>query len=262
MYPEGLFGLDWLRVTILPVALFGIAFFTLYLRLDGVRVWRAIMLMVSVAIIALLGAKLFSLYTRGWDIRPLSQELRGGLRYPGAALAIVLLGPFLKRLILPNLPMTRFLDVLAITVCFSFALVRISCFLNGCCTGIQCDAGYCISFPKGSMAWYVQYQAGALADPSHDSHPVLPLNLLFMTASFAVGLFLMWFDAKRSYNGQLALLYLFLHDGIKGLLEALREPYVAELQITSLSISAAGLAGLLLIAFVRRRREGNSAGGT
>ena len=65
MYPEGLFGLDWLRATILPVALFGIAFFTLYLRLDGVRVWRAIMLMVSVAIIALLGAKLCHLYRTG-----------------------------------------------------------------------------------------------------------------------------------------------------------------------------------------------------
>ena len=261
MYPEGLFGLDWLRATILPVALFGIVFFTLYLRLDGVRVWRAVVLMISIAIIALLGAKLFSLYTREWDIRSWSQELRGGLRYPGAALAIVLLGPFLKRLILPALPMTRFLDVLAITVCFSFALVRISCFLNGCCTGIQCDEGYCISFPKGSMAWYVQYQAGALADPTHDSHPVLPLNLLFMAASFGVGAFLMWFDTKRSYNGQIALLYLFLHDGAKGLLEALREPYVAELQITSLSISAAGLVGLLLVALMRRRRNRNMSDG-
>ena len=106
------------------------------------------------------------------------------------------------------------------------------------------------------MAWYAQYQAGILAVPSHDSHPVLPLNLLFMAASFGVGVLLMWFDTRRSYNRQIALLYLFLHDGAKGLLEALREPYVAELQITSLSISAAGLAGLLLVAFIRRGRGG------
>ena len=80
-----------------------------------------------------------------------------------------------------------------------------------------------------------------------------------MAASFGVGAFLMWFDTKRSYNGQIALLYLFLHDGAKGLLETLREPYVAELQITSLSISAAGLAALLLVAVMRRRRENGRA---
>jgi prolipoprotein diacylglyceryltransferase len=256
MYPEGLFGLDWLRVVIWLVAAFGISFFTLYLRLDGVRVWRAIGLLLSVAIIALLGAKLFSLWTRGWDLRTLSDELRGGLRYPGALLAMVLIGPLLKRLILPTLPLGRFLDVLAITVCFSFALVRISCFLNGCCTGGQCDAAYCLSYPSGSMAWYTQLKAGLISHAGHASHPVLPLHLLFMGASLGVGLFLMWFDTRRSFDGQIALLYLVLHEGAKGLLESLREPYVAQLQLTSLSMSAVGLIALIIILWIRRKGTG------
>jgi hypothetical protein len=74
-----------------------------------------------------------------------------------------------------------------------------------------------------------------------------------MAASCGVGLFLMWFDGRRSFNGQIALLYLVLHDGAKGLLESLREPYVAELQITSLVVSAAGL--IVLIAIMRWRRK-------
>jgi prolipoprotein diacylglyceryltransferase len=257
MYPEGLFGLDWLRVLITPIAIFGITFFILYLRSDGIRVGRAVVLLLSIAVVAFLGAKLFSLQTRGWELyRPLTSELRGGLRYPGALLAMILIGPLLKRWILPELPLTRFLDVLAITVCFAFALTRISCFLNGCCTGPECDSAYCLSYSPGSQAWYVQYKEGLLHSAGHGSHPVLPLHFLFMAASIGVGLFLMWFDTRRSFDGQIALLYLVLHDGAKGLLESFREPYVAQLQATSLLISAAGLIALIVIMRMRRKQSG------
>jgi len=257
MYPEGFYGLDWLRVLITPIAIFGITFFVLYLRLDGVRTVRTVVLLLAIAVIALLGAKVFSLYTRGWELyQPLYSELRGGLRYPGALIAMVLLGPLLKRWILPELPLTRFLDVLAITVCFAFALVRISCFLNGCCTGIQCDGPFCLSYSAGSQAWYVQYKAGLLPYAGHDSLPVLPLHFLFMAASLTVGLFLMWFDPRRSFDGQIALLYLVLHDGAKGLLETFRYPYVAELQITSLTIAAVGLVVLMIVLARRRKHAG------
>lgn len=254
MHPEGWFGLDSLRVLISPIALFGILFFVLYLRNEGVRAGRAVLLLLCVAVVALLGAKLFSLHVRGWEVyQPLTSELRGGLRYPGALVAMVLLGPLLKRVFLPELPLTRFLDVLAITVCFCFALVRISCLMNGCCTGPECDAFYCLSYEPGSQVWYHHLKAGLLPGAAHPSHPVLPLHLFFMAASLLVGLFLLWFDGRRQYNGQVALLYLFLHDGAKGLLEFLREPYVMEVQVTSLVISAAALAALLFIHYRSRR---------
>lgn len=257
MYPNGLFGVDWLRVLISPIAIFGMTFFILYLRKEGVRVGRAILLQLLIGIAALLGAKLFSLQVRGWELyQPLSQELRGGLRYPGALLAMIFLGPLLKWWILPNLPLRRFLDVLAITVCFSFALVRISCFLNGCCTGPECSSAFCLSYQPGSQAWYVQLQHGLLDSATHPSHPVLPLHFLFMAASFFVGLFLLWFDGRRSFDGQVALLYLVLHDGTKGLLESFREPYVQQLQITSLAISAAGL--IVLIVVLRYRKKSSA----
>lgn len=255
MHPEGLFGVDALRALLSPIAIFGIAFFILYLRNDGVKPLRATLLMLAIAIVALLGAKLFSLHVRGWELRsPLSAELRGGWRYPGALIAMALCGPVLQRIFLPGLPLGRFLDVLAITVCFCFALVRITCLMNGCCTGPQCDAFYCLSYAPGSQVTYLQAQQGLLHFGRDVSHPVLPLHLLFMAASLLVGLFLMWFDSRRQYNGQIALLYLFLHDGAKGALESLREPYVFELQLTSFAVSATGLVLLLLIAWRRRHR--------
>jgi phosphatidylglycerol---prolipoprotein diacylglyceryl transferase len=252
MYPNGLFGLEALQLLISPIAIFGILFFILYVRQDGVRTGRTVVLLLSVAVVAFLGAKLFSLHVRGWELyNLLSAELRGGLRYPGALIAMVSLGPLLKRWLVPELPLARFLDVLAITVCFAFALVRFSCFMNGCCTGLQCTEFYCLSYAPGSQVWYHHFQQGLLASGDLPSLPVLPLHFLFMAASFSVGLFLMWFDGRRSFNGQIALLYLVLHDGAKGLLESLRDPYLVELQMTSLLLSAAGLIALIII--MRRR---------
>ena len=117
---------------------------------------------------------------------------------------------------------------------------------------------YCLSYAPGSQAWYVQLQQGLL-QANHPSHPVLPLHLLFLAASLLVGLFLLWFDGRRSFDGQIALLYLVLHDGAKALLESFREPYVAQLQLTSLVISAAGLVLLLLILYRRRSIAGAGA---
>ncbi|MEZ5571251.1 MAG: prolipoprotein diacylglyceryl transferase [Halioglobus sp.] len=258
MYPNGLFGLDALQLLLSPIAIFGILFFILYLRQDGIRATRTVVLLLSICVIAFAGAKLFSLYVRGWELySPLSSELRSGLRYPGALLAMLLLGPLLKHWLLPELPVARFFDVLGITVCFAFALVRISCLMNGCCTGGQCTEFYCLTYAPGSQVWYMHLQHGLLESAAHRSLPVLPLHLLFMAASLGVGLFLMWFDGRRSFNGQIALLYLVLHEGAKGLLESFRDPYVAQLQITSLLMSAAGL--LILITIVLRRRGNATA---
>lgn len=255
MYPQGLFGVEALQLLIAPIALFGIAFFILYLRQDGIRTGRTVVLLLLLAVVAFLGAKLFSLYVRGWEFyQPLSGELRGGLRYPGALLAMAVLGPLLQRWIVPELPLARFLDVLAITVCFAFALVRFSCWMNGCCTGPPCSGFLCLSYAPGSQVWYLQLQNGLLESPVHRSLPALPLHFLFMGASFGVGLFLMWFDGRRSFDGQIALLYLVLHDGSKGLLESFRDPYVVELQLTSLLTSAAGLLALLIIMRWRKSR--------
>lgn len=248
MYPHGLFGIEALRLLISPIAIFGMLFFILYLRQDGIRAGRAVVLLLLLAVVALLGAKVFSLYVRGWELyQPLSHELRGGLRYPGALLAMVALGPLLKRWILPELPLGRFLDVLAITVCFAFALVRFSCWMNGCCTGPPCSGFLCLSYAPGSQIWYAHLQQGLIESAVHRSLPALPLHFLFMGASLGVGLFLMWFDGRQRFDGQIALLFLILHDGAKGLLESFRDPYVAQLQLTSLLISAAGLIALIAI---------------
>lgn len=252
MYPDGLFGLDSLRLLISPIAIACNVFLILYLRREGVNAWRVVLLLLLAGIAALLGAKLFSLLVRGWQLyQPLSHELRGGWRYPGALLALLVALPLFKHWIIPQLPLLRLFDAFAIVLCLGLGMVRVSCYMNGCCTGPECDAIYCISYEPGSAVWYQQYQLGLLAHASHASHPVLPLHFLFMAASFGVGIFLMWFDPRRNYNGQTALLFLALHEGAKALLESFREPYILQLQLASAVVFVLALLALIVL---RRRK--------
>ena len=91
---------------------------------------------------------------------------------------------------------------------------------------------------------------------------MLPLHLLFLAASLTVGLLLLWLDGRRRYDGQIALYYLVLHDGAKGLLESLREPYVMQLQLVSLAGAALGLLGLWYMARRLRRMAARPAAGS
>ena len=157
MYPEGMFGLEGLRLLLIPIGILCTLFLILYLRRDGAPAGRLLLLQLLAGLVALAGAKVFSLWVRDWQLfEPLTSELRGGWRYPGALIALALLVPPIKRLVLPQLPLARYLDVLAITVCFGFGLIRLSCVMSGCCVGGVCDSWYCLSYEPGSQVWYLQ----------------------------------------------------------------------------------------------------------
>ena len=74
-----------------------------------------------------------------------------------------------------------------------------------------------------------------------------------MLNALAIGVFLYWYAPRKRYDGQVLLLYLFLHEGGKAILESFREPEVFQLQLVSLTVSfAAGM--LLMLMYVNSRR--------
>ena len=84
MYPAGLFGYDWLRILISPIAVFGIVFFTFYLRNEGVRAGRAIALQLLIGLVALTAtenaAAISLLGSCGWHEVPTNSTRRGFAR--------------------------------------------------------------------------------------------------------------------------------------------------------------------------------------
>ena len=238
------------------IVLIGIGFMIWLLRDEDTSPPAIIWMQICFGIVGLLGAKAFSLYVRDWQLlEPASLELSTGWRYPGALIAMVVLLPLLRRLILPRVATLRYFDALVLVFGLEVALWRISCYFNGCCLGGHCDAAYCLSYPAGTAVFHQHLNQGLIPPDAVASLPVLPLHFLMMLASISVVLFLAWYSRYRQYDGQLLLLYLFMHEGLKAILESQREPFIVQLQTTSALVSLAALFAMLLIALVRFRQD-------
>ncbi len=249
MYPQGLFGLNPFQLW-LPIST--IVFTTLIvtlLRRENQPLWPLLLLQLSIGIVALLGAKLFSLAVRNWQLYPnIIDELANGWRYPGIVIAFVLLGPVVKKMLVPQLSLFRYADVVAITAAFLMASFRVSCFMAGCCTGAISQSWLALAYAPASQVWHRHLQHGLVQDTNSWTQPVFPLHLLLMAASLSVGIFLVKFDRHRQYDGQVFLLYLISHETLKAILESFRTPFISSLQSTSLTIAAMGAIMLLIIA--------------
>jgi phosphatidylglycerol:prolipoprotein diacylglycerol transferase len=78
---------------------------------------------------------------------------QGGLSYHGGLFLSLLAGCWwLKR---RRIPIGAMLDVFAPGIALGFFLVRIGCFLNGCCFGIPTDVPWAVVFPPDSPAGWV-----------------------------------------------------------------------------------------------------------
>jgi phosphatidylglycerol:prolipoprotein diacylglycerol transferase len=127
------------------------------------------------------------------------------------------------------------------------AVMRVGCFMMGCCYGVASDVPWALSFPPKSQAAR-QHAINGWVDPGAWSLPVHPLQVYFGLASLAVGLALVWFRRRKRYDGQVFLIFLLLHEGAKGGLEFLRgalaQHSVVHLRVASLTIATLAAAVL------------------
>lgn len=231
----------------ISAGILGVLFLTWYLRNEDVSTLRLIALQLLIAVVALLGAKVFSLALRDWQLMtPLIYELKGGWRFPGAVIALIFFAPLIIRWLAPKLKLLDFFDAYAVVFVLSHGVRRIGCVLNGCCVGGQCDNGYCLTYPEGTVVYVQQLQQGLIPMHAEASLSVFPLHYFFMANALLVGVFLYWFAPRKQYAGQVLLLYLFLHEGGKAILENFREPAVFQLQVVSAVLSF--LAAVILLA--------------
>ncbi len=256
MYPHPVFGLDPFLVVLIFISIFGTLQFFYLLRDSGYTVKQLLLLQLSIVLSTLIGAKLFSLYIRGWEPFPsLQHEIVSGWRYPGAIIGLFVLMPLLKRLLAPGISLLRCGDASAIAAAFALGVFRVSCIMNGCCTGAVGHEPYCWSYAKGSAAWFWQRKDG-LIDSSHThSLPVVPLHLYFMLASFAVGVFLLWYRKRKRCDGELLLWFMLLHEGAKAALETFRVPFIPQLQWVSIGVAVAAAVALMVCHAINRRSQ-------
>ena len=212
-----------------------------------------VVVLVAAGLIGLAGAKANSLIERG-TVHGLAWELQHGYRYPGAILALLVALPLLARARRLGAPLLDIGDAAATAAGFSMGIVRLGCFLAGCCHGPVSALAWAVAFPAGSPAWNAQLAGGLVLPDAAAALPVHPLQLYFALWSLALGALLLWWAPRRAYPGQVLLVWVALDNLAKAALETLREPPAPHLQWLSLAIGVAAITSIALLA--ERRRAG------
>jgi len=218
---------------------------------------RLLVLLAGLAVAAAIGAKLWSATERGgFAWHALDWELTAGYRYPGAMVAVLVALPVLHRIFKPQAGMGQIVDAGVIGVCAGMVVVRLGCLWNGCCHGIETALPWATRYGVDTGAWHNHVRSGLISRNAEWSAYGHPLQLYFLVAVAAIGIFLLWFRGHRqTYDGQLALLFMALNGVSKGALESLRFSYTPSLQIYSFVMAGIGAAGLIYMA--RRNKQAN-----
>jgi phosphatidylglycerol:prolipoprotein diacylglycerol transferase len=99
------------------------------------------------------------------------------------------------------LPLGRALDLWTPAMLVVLAIVRVGCFLQGCCYGAHSNL-FGVSFPAGSSVYYQQINAGVLNDDAAWSLQVVPTQLL---ESLFLAMLAAWSWKVRGASGRFGL---------------------------------------------------------
>lgn len=137
-------------------------------------------------------------------------------------------GAFIYYIKKKKLDLWKMLDLFAPFLALSYAIVRVGCFLNGCCFGIETDSVWGVVFP-------------------HVDHLHRYPTQLFSTAiNLVIFGFLYWYYPRRSFNGEVCSLYLIFYAVYRFMIEFLRASEVvygvlAPSQVISIFILLLGI---------------------
>jgi phosphatidylglycerol:prolipoprotein diacylglycerol transferase len=231
----------------------GILFFLCYIKKEKLPLIESAAFAVFGVVITILGGKLYNVgaqtienitqgieFFRGWaNAFRSGGSFYGGLT-AGSFFALWYLWKF-------KLPFWRIGDALAPAIAFGHFLMKIGCFMAGCCYGIPSGLPWAVRFPN-------------LEGPRH---PVQIYEALLNFTNFVI-LVIVW--NKKRFEGQIVALYVFNYSIIHFLMQYLRENpdrvyvFKGPSVFTSLSVSQLvnllGLAaGILLYIYLERRQR-------
>jgi phosphatidylglycerol:prolipoprotein diacylglycerol transferase len=163
--------------------------------------------------------------------------------------------------VLWHLPIARLADRLVIPVAAGLVLVRVGCFLNGCCAGLVSSLPWAVTFPYGGSAWGKQVLGsggtGALLGHVDAVHPTqLYEAVAVILIALAVTALRRHAVVSRIPTGSAALLFAAAFLVFRVANQALRAPTpdlaVPQTVLLGIYAVAAMAATLLLVARLRR----------
>ena len=194
-------------------------------NLPAVKVFKFI---IAVSILFIVGARIMNVLTNwkfyAYDMSRTIHIKAAGFSLMGGIISASIGGVLMSRKM--KLPLWKMADISVLPLGMGIALMRMGCFLNGCCFGKQTEMAWGVRFPRGSPAfsyYYKPQEIKKLGDlfAMMDSPAVHPTQIYEMAAavictalaisifrkSFGKGytflVFIIMFSAARLLNGEL-----------------------------------------------------------
>jgi phosphatidylglycerol:prolipoprotein diacylglycerol transferase len=171
--------------------------------------WWQVLVTFAVALaLGIVGSRLLDLivnwsYYAADHSRIYAAQFTGFSLYGGLILAL-LVGALLVRAW--RLPLWRLADGAVPALAAGIVIMRVGCFLNGCCFGIPTTLPWGVIFPPGSPAWAQQLLQGKtgvldLLTGTETVQPVHPTQLYELTAALVFGALAVWSMRRRHPDG-------------------------------------------------------------
>ncbi len=213
----------------------------------GLPRWRSVSAVLALAVFIIVGARLW--YWLEVFLFPHIEygpaETRVGVRVQGGIVLLAAALPLVCGIL--RLPWLRFGDVMLPLAGLAVSIIRIGCFLAGCCFGKVADVPWALTFPVRSWVHSYHLDQHWIAGSATRSLPVHPLQLYFAGAAFLSFAAARLYYSRQTTPGQTQLLFYILFFTATALLEPLRELYAP------VNTSFFAFAGVCMAMFLARR---------
>jgi len=188
----------WQWLAIIITLSFGLWYYK-YKITEKITLPKLALLVISFLFVGYLGARVFSVLfqfteTGTWlNISVLWQNIGAGrLRWYGVLLFMILLMPYIAK-VFKIREFRTYLDAMALNLCLFCSIVKQACLFSGDgCYGVYTNSVFGMYFPYG----YVPNILPVHPTPLYDS--------LFHLTFF---IFLLWWNGRKKFNGQTAIIF-------------------------------------------------------
>lgn len=148
-----------------------------------------------------------------------------------------------------NLPVLPMLDIMAIVTCIVHGFGRLGCFMAGCCYGLPTDGVLSVVFTDPVC------QAKPLGTPLH------PTQLYEATFIFALMASLLWLKKRKTFDGQVFLVYLVGYAIGRSIIEIFRgdieRGFIIKDVLSNSQLISLLLAAVAMYFYVKLKRKVN-----
>lgn len=209
-------SVSFYRLFAVLAVIFGVITLSLLLHRNKIGIYKVIALIIPLLVFFFTGARLFNLFLNPkayetvsvFKLEFVGLSIFGGLI--GAVFAVILWCKIF------HIPVWRILDLCIIPAAGSFAIARVGCFLNGCCSGKFSNSIFAVVYPR------------FINSTGLESYPVLPTQLFELILALVVIIpALIVLKKKKVFpNGSAFLIYASLFCAMRLIILPLRRlPY-------------------------------------